>query len=271
VRPLVLVTCDRRDAAVASPGRRVRPRRAEAYVNEAVVWHLRAAGARVLLAPAGLSDATDDGTGDAASLVALADAVVITGGAHDIHPRHYGHDVTGRIDRVDDARVGLELALARACARVDVPVLGLCGGMQALAVALGGTLVQDIRTSDPRALDHEQPTDPAQPSHPIEAWGPLAALVGPAVNSTHHQAIDATGPLSVFARAPDGVIEAVQLPDHPFAVGVQWHPEILGLDPATGATGPDADPRLFCALVAAAARRAADRRALSGPLAPSSR
>jgi putative glutamine amidotransferase len=244
--PLVLITCDRRDAGPpADPAaRRHRPRRAEAYVNEALVDQLRACGARVLLVPAG--DAAPE------ALLDRADAVVVTGGAHDIHPRHYGQAVTARIDRVEDARVGMELALLRACVAHDVPLLGLCGGMQALAVALGGTLVQDIRTSRPDALDHEQPQDPALPGHPLRAWGPLAGRVGSAVNSTHHQAVDATGPLEVCAVAPDGVIEAVHLPGHRFALGVQWHPELLGV----GIEGARTDTRILEALVAAARDRA---------------
>lgn len=241
--PRVLVTCDRRDGgppAVGTP--RVRPKRAEAYVNEAIVRHVRCSGAQVLLVPAGDPDPE--------ALLDMADAIVVTGGAHDIHPRHYGQAVHARIDRVDDARADMELALLRACAARDLPVLGLCGGMQALAVALGGTLLQDIRTARPDALDHEQPDDPALPGHEVRAWGPLAGRVGPGVNSTHHQAVDATGPLEVCAVAPDGVIEALYLPGHRFAVGVQWHPELLGLD----VPGARPDPRLFEALVEAARR-----------------
>ena len=119
--------------------------------------------------------------------------------------------------------------------------------MQAQAVALGGSLVQDIRTADPAALDHEQPTDPATPGHPLRT-APGWAWLGDAVNSTHHQAVDRLGPLVAVAHAPDGVVEAVTLPGHPFYVGVQWHPELLAPTP------------LFPALVEAARRLAGSER-----------
>lgn len=169
--------------------------------------------------------------GDAAAAVELLDtvrAVVVTGGAVDLHPRHYGQAVLGRLDRVDEDRAALELTLARAAVDRGLPFLGVCGGMQTLAVALGGTLVQDIATARPGALEHEQPTDPATPWHPLVDVDPRwARWFPPAVNSTHHQAVDRPGPLAVVARAPDGIVEAVVLPDHPFCLGVQWHPEHL--------------------------------------------
>lgn len=228
-RPFVAVSCDRRPGGPAPDGPRVRPRRAEVWVAEATVTHLRAAGAHVLLLP----------PGDAAvvpGVLERVDAVVLTGGAFDIHPRHYGQDVAARLDRVDEDRTALELALALACAERGTPLLGVCGGMQAMAVALGGTLLQDIRAADPGALDHEQPSDPAETWHPLLAEGRLAGLVGAAVNSTHHQAVADPGPLRVIGRASDGVVEAIELAGHPFCLGVQWHPELL-------------DGRLFAALV----------------------
>lgn len=212
---------------------RVRPLRAQVFLNEALVARVREAGGIPVLLPPGGGD-------DLEAILSVVRGVVITGGAMDIHPRHYGQDVLARLDRVEEARTALELPLARACAERGLPLLGICGGMQALAVALGGTLVQDIRTQVPGALDHEQATDPATPGHLLEATGRWAALVGPAVNSTHHQAVANVGPLDVFAYAPDGIIEAVALPGHPYYLGVQWHPELL-------------DGRLFAALVSSCA------------------
>jgi putative glutamine amidotransferase len=232
VRPIIAVTCDRRAAGPErTTAMRVRPGRPEVFVGEAVVNLLRASGARVILLPPG---------GDASDGLELAHGVVVTGGAFDIHPAHYGQEVRGRLDRVDEERTGLELALARGCLERGVPILGLCGGMQAIAVAAGGTLVQDIAADVPGALPHEQPTDPAETWHPLVTRDPR--LPG-AVNSTHHQAVADPGVARVIARAPDGVVEAVEVPGHPFAVGVQWHPELL------------ADDRLFRALVAAAGPR----------------
>jgi putative glutamine amidotransferase len=194
-------------------------------VYEAYLDAVRAAGGMPLVVPAGPSDID--------RLLAIADAVVLTGGDMDIHPSLYGQQVEGRLDRVEPGRTDLELALARACLARDVPVLGVCGGMQVLAVAAGGTLVQDLPVpdaTDPSRIPHEQPGDPAEPSHPIRVVDPAARWIGATVqvNSTHHQAVDDPGALVACGWAPDDVIEVVVHPEHRFALGVQWHPELLG-------------------------------------------
>lgn len=224
MQPIVLVTTDRRDGQGFADVPRVRPRRHECYLLEAYVEAVRMAGGLPLLVPPGPSSVDE--------LLRVAHAVVLTGGDMDIHPSHYGQAVEGRLDRVEPGRTELELAIARGCLATAVPVLGVCGGMQVLAVAGGGTLVQDLATPTD-GIAHEQPGDPAQPSHPVvlsePGWLGLADPGGTEVrvNSTHHQAVDDPGPFVVFGRAPDGVIEAMALPGHPFAVGVQWHPELI--------------------------------------------
>jgi putative glutamine amidotransferase len=221
--PTVLVTMDRHGPAGSGVAR----------IGRAYPDAVLAAGGWPLLVPPGEPSIE--------ALLNGADALVITGGAFDIHPHHYGQAVAARIDRVEEARTRLELALARAALLAHLPVLGVCGGMQALAVAAGGTLIQDL----PLRPTHEQPTAPSEPWHRVAATGPLALALGPelAVNSTHHQAVDEPGALfAVVGRSEDGVIEAIWHTGHPFAVGVQWHPELLH------------DTRLYEGLVAAARR-----------------
>jgi len=207
------------------------------WLKEAVVAALRRAGCEPLLLP------PHDGTAEevaalAATVLQRVDGLVITGGSFDIPPDAYGQAVTARLDRVDRGRTGLELALARAALARDLPLLGVCGGMQVMAVAAGGTLLQDIATARPEALEHEQPSDPATAWHPVHLEaGPLHAALGPGplqVNSTHHQAVDALGDLAVGGRSPDGIVEVVFHPAMRFAVGVQWHPELLDDDAIYG-------------------------------------
>jgi len=170
----------------------------------------------------------------AAAYLALIDGLVVTGGAFDIPPELYGdarREVCGpsKADRTRFEKEILEAALA-----AGLPVLGICGGMQLLNVVRGGTLYQDL-PSDAGIGGHEQPAPKDVPTHPVKvAAGTLLwRLLGPPVpehrvNSTHHQAVREPGTgVLVAATAPDGVIEAIELPDLPFAVGVQWHPEAV--------------------------------------------
>jgi putative glutamine amidotransferase len=168
----------------------------------------------------------------AAAYLALLDGLVVTGGAFDVPPELYGEvrrDVCGT---TRPERTAFEKDLLEAALAARLPVLGVCGGMQLLNVVRGGTLHQDL-AADAAVTGHEQPPPKDVPSHEV-AVAPgtlLADLVGAGplrVNSTHHQAVRDPGQgVLVSARAPDGVVEAIELPDLPFAVGVQWHPEAV--------------------------------------------
>ena len=106
-------------------------------------------------------------------IVENVDALIISGGAFDIDPSHYGEKVQGRIDRRDEERTIWSFRLHVLLLNHHIPVLGICGGMQVLAVACGGSLIQDIHTSFPTAREHEQPTDPAKGWHDVHASGIL--------------------------------------------------------------------------------------------------
>ena len=187
----------------------------------------------------------------AADLLARIDALVVTGGSFDVDPALSGDAARHDSVTLKEGRTAAELALLRGALDRDMPVLGICGGEQLLAVALGGTLIQHIPDAIPDALPHEQPNPRHEPGHAV-AITPgtlLARIVGAGpmqVNSSHHQAVRHPGAGAVVnATAPDGVIEGVESTRHRFALGVQWHPEFL-IDPG--------DVRLFAALIAACRR-----------------
>ncbi|MFN3450123.1 MAG: gamma-glutamyl-gamma-aminobutyrate hydrolase family protein [Roseococcus sp.] len=173
----------------------------------------------------------------AEAYLATLDGLLVTGGAFDVDPALWGGGPPHPKVVLKPGRTDFELAATRAALARDMPVLGICGGQQLLAVALGATLHQHIPEELPGALMHEQPNPRTEPGHAVEiAPGTLLArLTGRArmaVNSAHHQAVKEAGPrLVVNARAPDGVIEGVESPAHRFALGVQWHPE-YAVDPA---------------------------------------
>jgi putative glutamine amidotransferase len=185
----------------------------------------------------------------AGDLLNRIDALVVTGGAFDVDPALYGDATRHASVTLKETRTATELALVRGALERNMPVLGICGGHQLLAVVLGGTLIQHIPDSVPEALEHEQSNPRHQPGHSI-AIVPgtmLHRIVGAVkmqVNSAHHQAVRGPGPRAVVnARATDAVIEGIEDAGYRFCLGVQWHPEFL-IDPG--------DARLLAALVAAA-------------------
>ncbi|WP_242392605.1 gamma-glutamyl-gamma-aminobutyrate hydrolase family protein [Anaeromyxobacter oryzisoli] len=168
----------------------------------------------------------------AGAYLALLDGLVVTGGAFDVPPELYGEVRREGCGPTKPERTAFEKDLLEAALAARLPVLGVCGGMQLLNVVRGGTLHQDL-VADVGATGHEQPPPKDVPSHEVvvQPGTALAQLVGPgplAVNSTHHQAVrDPGAGVLVSARAQDGVIEAIELPDLEFALGVQWHPEAV--------------------------------------------
>lgn len=185
----------------------------------------------------------------ARDMLDVVDALVLTGGAFDVDPAIYNATYTHASVTLKSGRTAAERALLDGALARDMPVLGICGGEQLLAVALGGTLIQHIPDAIPAALEHEQPNPRHQPGHSV-ALTPgtlLHSIVGAAtmqVNTSHHQAVATPGPAArVNAVAPDGVIEGIEDPGRRFCLGVQWHPEFL-IDPG--------DALILAALVRAA-------------------
>jgi len=169
----------------------------------------------------------------AEAILEQIDGLVITGGAFDVDPAMYGDaDRHGKVT-LKEGRTAAELALLRGALARNMPVLGICGGEQLLAVALGGRLIQHIPDSVADALAHEQPNPRDQAGHyvRVKSGSLLHRIVGTtdmAVNSSHHQAVREPGPHAmVNATAPDGVIEGIEDARYRFCLGVQWHPEFL--------------------------------------------
>jgi putative glutamine amidotransferase len=168
----------------------------------------------------------------AEALAGLA-GLLVPGGPDFAPPRPYPPDVA--FDLVPAAQLDCERALVLEATARGMPVLGICYGMQLLAAVAGGSLVYDLATDRPGTGPHELPEQDGRHTIEISPGTLLARLLGAgttAVNSTHHQAVDAPGPgMRVSARAADGVVEAIESADpERFVLGVQWHPERM--DPA---------------------------------------
>jgi putative glutamine amidotransferase len=155
-------------------------------------------------------------------------------GGEDLAPERYG-ERNHHCERINEPRDAFELDLLAAALKDDVPILAVCRGIQVLAVALGGTLYQDIQIEQRAAgvrsrVIHRGPKH-TDSSHriAIDPGSMLARLIGrrtTLVNSHHHQAVRSLGPKTrVVARANDGTIEAIEHASNRFVLGVQWHPE----------------------------------------------
>ena len=163
------------------------------------------------------------------------DGVMLTGGG-DIAPSYYHEAPHPKANPPDAARDGFELQLAKLALENDVPMFGVCRGLQVLNVAAGGTLIQDIPSEVNQALGHEVNSPLNAIAH--EVWITRGSALSRTmqeqlvdgdvlqVNSRHHQAIKRPGAgFEVSATAPDGVIEAIERSGARFCLAVQWHPE----------------------------------------------
>lgn len=250
-KPLIGCMAYRKTAAQASPTPLF-------GLPSAYVEAVAAAGGAPVLIPLGLDEAA------LRAILSRLDGLLLTGGG-DIAPEHYGSDRPDLIHDIDPDRDRVEMFLAREAMAQNKPMLAICRGHQMLNVALGGTLYEDVLETMPLAIKHdffgELPRNYQAHQVTISPESKLANLIGRqavTVNSLHHQGIRDLAPsLVATAYAPDGLIEGVESPEHPFAVGVQWHPENLVHD----------DPAmldLFRGLVRAAKENQTPEPALAG-------
>lgn len=198
---------------------------ARSSVNQQYVDAVVAAGGAPLLIPIGLDPEALD------RIYGLVDAVLLPGG-DDVSPKLYGETPHPRLGDVSEARDSLELDVARRALCDGIPVLGICRGIQLLAVAAGGTLWQDVPSQYEAALGHdirEHGRDHLCHEIEIEPESRLEHAIGATtatVNSFHHQAVrNVPQGFRVTARAKDGIVEAIESTDDRFVMGVQCHPE----------------------------------------------
>jgi putative glutamine amidotransferase len=205
--------------------------RDQAFAFLTYIEPLRALGAIVFLIPPQPEQLAD--------VVTKLDGVLLAGG-DDCDPALYGEVPQQKLRLMDRRRQENDVELARLARERGVPMLGICLGLQVMNVAAGGTLIQDIGSEVPEALEHAS-EPPNRRRHQVEVFAEtqLGGVIGAGVkevNSSHHQAIRNVGSgLAVTAEAPDGIIEAIEDRQHPFYLGVQWHPEDMNGDPTASA------------------------------------
>lgn len=198
------------------------------YIARGYIEGVNNAGGLAVLLP------LDPGPGGLGELTGRFDGFLLSGGA-DIDARYYGEENLKINGGISPRRDRLEIGLAKAVIESGKPLLAICRGIQVLNAALGGTLYQDIHSQirERELLKHWQEAPDWYPVHDValvrdtKLWDCFCKdSLG--VNSYHHQAVKDVGKgLKVAARTSDGIVEALEHESHRFAVGVQWHPEMM--------------------------------------------
>ncbi len=246
-KPLIGIASD----VHVTPGKRER-----AFVYTTYINSLLEAGAVPVLIPPQPENAEE--------IVRELDGIVLAGG-EDCDPAVYGEEPHPSVEPMDPRRQANDLTLARVARERGIPTLGICLGLQVMNVAAGGSLVQDIDSQIRTQIKHaSEPTDRARHKIKVEPGSRLAQILPRRelnVNSSHHQAIKNVGEgFRVTAYAPDGIVEGLEDPRHPFYVGVQWHPEDM--------KGERSAAAIFGAFVEAAKKYAETRRQSETEMSP---
>ena len=197
-------------------------------VGEASIESISAAGACPVMIPLGLAEE------QLQALLPRLDGLLFTGGG-DVQPERYNSHPHPLVQNVDEDRDQLEITLVDLAVRQQIPFFGICRGLQVINVALGGSLYEDLLEQRPGSMRHdfdeEFPRDHLAHPVSIQADTHLRAIIDTNdldVNSLHHQGIQRLAPpLCASAHSPDGLVEAVEVANHPFGMAVQWHPECL--------------------------------------------
>lgn len=201
---------------------------------------------------------------NAREIVEQLDGLLLAGG-EDCDPAIYGEEPHGSVKPMNVRRQENDFELARAARERGIPTLGVCLGLQMMNVAAGGSLVQDIESEIRTDIQHASPPENrVRHDITIEQGTRLASIIRERelnVNSSHHQAVRNVGEgFRVTAHAPDGVVEGLEDPKHPFYLGVQWHPEDM--------PGEQTASALFGAFVEAARSYSESKRRAAPDLSP---
>lgn len=240
MRPIIGITSDYNDGDRPEFGGKI----PTCFLRDRYVHAIEVTGGIPLILPPLASPSKS-----ARSILERIDGLLLTGSGPDIDPERYGEHRRFPFKTVHPKRFLLERELVRQAKKKGMPILGICGGMQLMNVAAGGSLYQDIKGQIPKAMQHQRG---GKPAHLIEVkQGTLLfkILKGDRlrVNSAHHQGVKQVAPgYVVNAEADDGVIEGIEAVGYPFVLGVQWHPEFLNAD--------DQSATLFKAFLKMAAR-----------------
>lgn len=228
MRPLIGITSYVEQARWGTWDRRV------TLLPQHYVDAVHAAGGRALVIPPWPEGVSE--------IVTALDGLVFAGGV-DIDPSLYGQERDPHTEEPRPDRDAGEMALLQAAFDADLPVLGICRGMELMCVSAGGSLIQHLPDAIGGSERHRAGSG-IYAEHQVETApdSALARVLGPTatVSSYHHQGVADPGKLTVTAHADEGTIEGVERPENRFAIGVLWHPEVTD------------DRRLFAALVAAA-------------------
>jgi len=220
MRPLIGLTTYRFNNQYGSP---------QLALSEMYTSAVAQAGGLPVQIPLGLPEAAYP------ALLSRLDGILFTGGG-DIHPERYGSSMHPLVNDIDPDRDRVEYCLFEATLKTGLPFLGICRGMQLINTVMGGTLYEDILDQRDESIQHryypDWPRDYLAHTVNIEPESRLCRILGASqevpVNSLHHQGVrHLAGELKATAYAPDGIVEAFELPGHPFGLAVQWHPEWL--------------------------------------------
>ncbi|BES64202.1 gamma-glutamyl-gamma-aminobutyrate hydrolase family protein [Gottschalkiaceae bacterium SANA] len=194
-----------------------------AFVNQSYIDAVEKAGGVPLVFPVGIDRKAT------AYLLERVDGLLVTGGI-DVHPFYYDEEPYEELGAILPTMDLFHIEAVRKAVEMQMPILGICRGLQVMNVAFGGTLFQDLSHIPTMVLKHQQEGSRTLGMHyvEVEAGSRLRKMIGERVmvNSLHHQSIKDLAPdFKVVAKASDGVVEAIEKKEYGFCLGVQWHPE----------------------------------------------